>query len=144
MARPTSYDAANPSTTKFPAYFDGKNFAYEYGRAWIKTFTGGTADLTFPHGRDLVPGFPVKQPIDMDFGPDGALYVLDYGTGGFFQGDANSAVYRDRLRLGRPLADRQGHGRQDVRPGAADGQVLRRGLARPGRHPAHVRVGLRR
>ena len=29
----------------------------------------------------------------MEFGPDGALYVLDYGTG-WFGGDANSALYR--------------------------------------------------
>ena len=29
----------------------------------------------------------------MAFGPDGALYVLDYGTG-YFNGDANSALYR--------------------------------------------------
>ena len=49
MGGPTyHFDAANPSTTKFPAFYDGKNFAYEFGRAWIKTFTGGTADLTFP------------------------------------------------------------------------------------------------
>ena len=33
------------------------------------------------------------QVMDMEFGPDGALYVLDYGTG-WFGGDANSAVYR--------------------------------------------------
>ncbi len=95
MGGPTyHYDAANPSKTKFPAYFDGKNFAYEYGRAWIKTFTGGTDDLTFPRSRPGSRASRIKQPIDMQFGPDGALYVLDYGTGGFFQGDANSAVYR--------------------------------------------------
>ena len=136
MGGPTyHFDAANPSTTKFPAFFDGKNFAYEFGRAWIKTFTGGT-DFTFPHGRDVASGrFGFKQLIDMDFGPDGSLYVLDYGTGGFFQGDANSAVYRDRLRLGLAFADRQGHGRQDVRPRPADGQVLLGGLDRPGRRP---------
>ncbi|RKQ92253.1 glucose/arabinose dehydrogenase [Solirubrobacter pauli] len=94
MGGPTyQFDAANPSTTKFPAYFDGKNFAYEYGRAWIKTFTGGT-DGTFPAVETWFQGFPIKKPIDMTFGPDGALYVLDYGTGGFFQGDENSAVYR--------------------------------------------------
>ena len=29
----------------------------------------------------------------MAFGPEGALYVLDYGTG-YFNGDANSALYR--------------------------------------------------
>ena len=48
----------------------------------------------------------------MAFGPDGALYVLDYGTG-WFGGDANSALYRieyvtggNRARSPRPPADR--------------------------------------
>jgi hypothetical protein len=31
--------------------------------------------------------------MDAEFGPDGALYVLDYGTG-WGSGDENSAVYR--------------------------------------------------
>ena len=35
----------------------------------------------------------------MEFGPDGALYVLDYGTG-WFGGDANSAVYRIEYNTG--------------------------------------------
>ncbi|MFD9760470.1 carbohydrate-binding protein [[Kitasatospora] papulosa] len=41
----------------------------------------------------------------MAFGPDGALYVLDYGTG-YFNGDENSAVYRiENVTGGRsPLA----------------------------------------
>jgi len=33
------------------------------------------------------------QIIDAAFGPDGALYVLDYGSG-YFKGDENSALYR--------------------------------------------------
>ena len=35
----------------------------------------------------------------MEFGPDGALYVLDYGTG-WFGGDANSALYRIEYNRG--------------------------------------------
>ncbi|GAA3248679.1 PQQ-dependent sugar dehydrogenase [Dactylosporangium siamense] len=84
------YDAANPSATKFPAAFNGMFFAGEFGRGWIKPIvvnsdgTRGAID-TFPWGG--------KQVMDMQFGPDGALYVLDYGTG-YFNGDANSALYR--------------------------------------------------
>lgn len=33
------------------------------------------------------------QVMDMAFGPDGALYVLDYGTA-WFGGDENSGLYR--------------------------------------------------
>ncbi|MEV4351197.1 PQQ-dependent sugar dehydrogenase [Actinoplanes sp. NPDC049596] len=84
------YSASNPSTTKFPQSFDGQFFAGEFGRGWIKPIvvnangTPGTID-TFPWGG--------KQVMDSAFGPDGSLYVLDYGTG-YFNGDANSALYR--------------------------------------------------
>nr|WP_221381398.1 PQQ-dependent sugar dehydrogenase [Actinoplanes polyasparticus] len=84
------YSASNPSTTKFPQVFDGNFFAGELGRGWIKPIvvnangTRGAID-TFPWNG--------KQVMDMAFGPDGALYVLDYGTG-YFNGDANSALYR--------------------------------------------------
>ncbi|MFI5897580.1 PQQ-dependent sugar dehydrogenase [Actinoplanes sp. NPDC051513] len=84
------YSASNTSATKFPQTFDGQFFAGEFGRGWIKPIvvnangTPGTID-TFPWNG--------KQVMDMAFGPDGALYVLDYGTG-YFNGDANSALYR--------------------------------------------------
>jgi cytochrome c len=94
MGGPTyHYDASNPSTTKFPSYFDGKNFAYEFGRAWIKTLSGG-ADGSMPAVETFFADFGFKQLINIEFGPDGSLYVLDYGSGGYFTGDVNSAVYR--------------------------------------------------
>ncbi|GGP07698.1 glycosyl hydrolase [Nonomuraea glycinis] len=84
------YDAANPSTTKFPQSFDGHFFAAEFGRGWIKPIhvaaDGSPGEIsTFP--------WTGKQVMDQAFGPDGSLYVLDYGTG-YFNGDANSALYR--------------------------------------------------
>ncbi|RLK11990.1 glucose/arabinose dehydrogenase [Micromonospora sp. M71_S20] len=84
------YDAALNSTTKFPQSFDGQFFAGELGRGWVKPIhlnadgSPGTID-TFPWNG--------KQIMDMAFGPEGALYILDYGTG-YFNGDANSALYR--------------------------------------------------
>ncbi|GLY95302.1 PQQ-dependent sugar dehydrogenase [Actinoplanes sp. NBRC 103695] len=80
------YDASNTSPVKFPQALDGKYFAGEYGRQWIKAITvngDGTPGL--------IEGFPWTgtQVMDMAFGPDGALYVLDYGTGG-----NNAALWR--------------------------------------------------
>ncbi|GCD33644.1 glycosyl hydrolase [Streptomyces chrestomyceticus JCM 4735] len=91
MAGPVyRYDAASASQVKFPQAYDGNFFAGEFGRRWIKRIEQ-TADGT---GR-TINAFPWKgtQVMDMAFGPDGALYVLDYGTG-YFNGDANSALYR--------------------------------------------------
>jgi len=84
------YDANLNSSIKFPQVLDGHVFLGEYGRRWLRTAhvngdgTAGQID-TFP--------WTGTQVMDMAFGPDGALYVLDYGTGNF-GGDANSALYR--------------------------------------------------
>ena len=93
MGGPTyNFDPNLASDTKFPEYYDGKKFIYEWGRGWIKTVTEN------PDGSrgDIVPFFDsmtLTRPMSVEFGPEGSLYVLDYG-GGFFGGDANSALYR--------------------------------------------------
>ncbi|MFC8871705.1 PQQ-dependent sugar dehydrogenase [Streptomyces sp. NPDC057148] len=84
------YDANSTSDVKFPEAYDGDFFAGEFGRRWIKRVeTGGDGTV------QSINAFPWSgtQVMDMAFGPDGALYVLDYGTG-YFNGDANSALYR--------------------------------------------------
>ncbi|MFJ4061030.1 PQQ-dependent sugar dehydrogenase [Streptomyces albogriseolus] len=84
------YDADSASDVKFPEEYDGDFFAGEFGRRWIKRIeTGGDGTV------QSINAFPWNgtQVMDMAFGPDGALYVLDYGTG-YFNGDHNSALYR--------------------------------------------------
>ncbi len=91
MAGPVyRYDPDLKSSVKFPEEFDGDFFAGEFGRRWIKrieqTEDGSVAKINdFP--------WTGTQIMDMDFGPDGALYVLDYGVS-WFQGDEHSALYR--------------------------------------------------
>lgn len=84
------YDPELNSAVKFPESYDGNFFAGEYGRRWIKRIVhdeDGTIQSINP--------FPWSgtQVMDMAFGPDGALYVLDYGLS-WFGGDENSALYR--------------------------------------------------
>ncbi|MEU8675320.1 PQQ-dependent sugar dehydrogenase [Streptomyces sp. NPDC048560] len=103
MAGPVyRYNAASTSAVKFPESYDGDFFAGEFGRKWIKRIEQGTDGTV-----QSINAFPWQgtQIMDMAFGPDGALYVLDYGTG-YFNGDANSAVYRiENVSGGRsPLA----------------------------------------
>jgi glucose/arabinose dehydrogenase len=84
------YDAALDSPVKFPEAYDGDYFAGEFGRRWIKRIEAD-ADGTV----QSINAFPWTgtQVMDMAFGPDGALYVLDYGTA-WFGGDENSGLYR--------------------------------------------------
>ena len=104
MGGPTyHFDAANPSTTKFPAYFDGKNFAYEFGRGWIQHADRRRTTARCRRSSSFMDSFDFKQLINIEFGPDGSLYVLDYGTG-YFAGDANSRRLPRRLRAGHAHA----------------------------------------
>ncbi|HET6532673.1 MAG TPA: PQQ-dependent sugar dehydrogenase [Actinoplanes sp.] len=84
------YDPNLTSPTKFPQSLDGHFFAGEFGRGWIKPI-----HVNADGSVGAISSFPWngKQVMDMAFGPDGSLYVLDYGTG-YFNGDANSALYR--------------------------------------------------
>ncbi|MEJ3750838.1 ThuA domain-containing protein [Actinomycetes bacterium KLBMP 9797] len=92
-----NYSASLASDVKFPASMNGKVFLGEFGRRWIKTAT-----VTSSGGVGTIEAFPAytgTQVMDHEFGPDGALYVLDYGTG-WGSGDASSAVYRIEYNSG--------------------------------------------
>ncbi|WP_433256908.1 carbohydrate-binding protein [Streptosporangium sp. CA-135522] len=80
------YDATLDSGVKFPASLNGRYFAGEYGRRWIKAI-----EVKADGSPGEIAAFPWTgtQVMDMAFGPNGALYVLDYGTGG-----DNQALYR--------------------------------------------------
>lgn len=120
MAGPVyDYDPDNPRVTKFPEYFDGKWFNYELTRKWFKTMSVQQYDQTFTDPRftpakagDLLSingifgDMSWIQPFDAHFGPDGSLYVIDFGAGsGTGRGGSNegSAIYRiDYVANGRP------------------------------------------
>ncbi len=94
MAGPVyNYDPDLASDVKFPAYFDNHFFAGEWTRGWIR-------DIAMDDEGDvsgIAPFFDASvlyAAMDMEFGPDGSLYVLDYGNGGYFTGNENSAVYK--------------------------------------------------
>ncbi|MFF3311890.1 PQQ-dependent sugar dehydrogenase [Streptomyces sp. NPDC002952] len=84
------YDASLDSPVKFPEAYDGDFFAGEFGRRWIKRIASD--DNGTVQSIDDVP-WTGTQVMDMAFGPDGALYVLDYGTA-WFGGDEHSGLYR--------------------------------------------------
>jgi len=86
------FDDRNPSRIKWPEYYDGVPLFYEWTRDYIKEFR-----LNRPNGTRLeqirhVPAF-VDNPMDMEFGPDGALYVLEYGDG-FFSENPDAQLAR--------------------------------------------------
>ncbi|MDG4769435.1 ThuA domain-containing protein [Solwaraspora sp. WMMD792] len=102
------YDAANPSDTKFPPYYDGVHFFYEWSRSYVKEvhFDSATA---VTRTNPFLPSAEFNKPMDLEFGPDGSLYLLEWGSN-FGGGNNDSGLYRiDYIQGGRsPIAKATG------------------------------------
>lgn len=82
MAGPVFYSDLYPDETRMPDYYDGKFFIYDWIRDWIKVVTmqpNGDFDKMEPFMENTT----FNSIIDMELGPDGRLYLLEYGKGWF-------------------------------------------------------------
>lgn len=82
MAGPVYYTDMFPKETRLPDYYNGKLLTYDWIRGWIKAVTlqpNGDFDKMEPFFSKL----KVNSLIDMEVGPDGKLYLLEYGSGWF-------------------------------------------------------------
>ncbi|MEV5327041.1 PQQ-dependent sugar dehydrogenase [Nonomuraea fastidiosa] len=70
-------DTKGRDSVAWPSYYDGVPLLYEWTRDYVKAM--------HPDGRieSVLPSIVFDNPMDMEFGPDGALYVLEYGDGYF-------------------------------------------------------------
>lgn len=89
MAGPVYYAEDFDSKTKFPAFYQGKFFAYDWIRDYINIVSMNKEGDLLSIERFL-PGTKFSHPIDMQFSKDGALYVLEYGPNWFAQNDEAS------------------------------------------------------
>jgi cytochrome c len=76
------FDRRSDSATKWPADFDGKPLFYEWTRDYVKAFSLDDDDQVTAI-EPVLPSIAFDNPMDLEFGPDGALYVLEYGDGYF-------------------------------------------------------------
>ncbi|TJZ52516.1 c-type cytochrome [Sphingobacterium olei] len=92
MAGPVYYSAMAPKENRYPDYYDGKFFMYDWVRGWVKVVTmlpNGDFDKMEP----FMPSTKLASPIDMELGPDGKIYILEYGSG-WFSENADAALSR--------------------------------------------------
>ncbi|PRY84985.1 ThuA domain-containing protein [Mongoliibacter ruber] len=92
MAGPVYYSDMFPKETRYPSYYDGKLFIYDWVRGWIKAVTmqpNGDFDKMEP----FMSTTKFNALIDMEVGPDGKLYILEYGNG-WFTKNADSGLFR--------------------------------------------------
>jgi len=93
MAGPAyEYRRGNRSDNRWPRYFDGVPIFYEWTRDALFEFRLDRRGR-FDQIRPLLATIPVANPIDLQFGADGALYVLEYGDG-FNLENANAQLSR--------------------------------------------------
>jgi cytochrome c len=82
MAGPVYYTDMYPKATRMPDYLNKKVIFYDWIRGWIKLLTlqpNGALDKMEP----FMASTKFNNPIDMETGPDGKIYVLEYGSGWF-------------------------------------------------------------
>ena len=92
MAGPVYYTDMYPKETRLPDYYNNKLIIYDWIRGWIKAVTmlpNGDFDKMEP----FYPSLKVNSLIDMEVGPDGKLYLLEYGSG-WFSRNADAGLAR--------------------------------------------------
>ncbi|WP_242617559.1 PQQ-dependent sugar dehydrogenase [Cecembia calidifontis] len=76
----------------FPAYYEGKWLIVDFMRGWIMAVTMDN-NGDYVSMERFLPNETFSSAIDMDFGPDGALYILEYGSA-WFRGNPNSRIVK--------------------------------------------------
>jgi len=102
------FDTENRSPLRWPRAFDGHPLFYEWTRDYVKLF-----ELNRPNGGRLAaihhlfggptsaePNVVQDNPMDMEFGPDGTLYTLEYGDGFFSENPEAQLARIDFVRGG--------------------------------------------
>lgn len=74
------FNAALSSPRKLPAEYDNCLFLYEWMRNWIVTVKLDAQGERMGMQR-FAPEQTFKRPTDLKVGPDGALYVIEFGSG---------------------------------------------------------------
>lgn len=82
----------------FPSYYEGKWFIVEFMRGWIMVVTMDE-NGDYKSMERFLPNENFSSAIDMQFGPEGDLYVLEYGSA-WFRGNENSRLVRVEYNAG--------------------------------------------
>ncbi|WP_433728814.1 ThuA domain-containing protein [Actinoplanes sp. CA-051413] len=87
------YDADLNSARKWPAYYDGKALLGEWNQSKMYTMQVTADGRSLVDINQLLSGMSFIRPMDFEFGPDGAMYMIEWGTG-FGGNNDDSGIYR--------------------------------------------------
>jgi cytochrome c len=86
--------ARGSKATAWPAYYDNVPLFYEWTRDYIKEFRLDADRDEVADINDVLGSFDLQNPIDIEFGANGSLYVLNYGNGFFGQNQPGAELAR--------------------------------------------------
>ena len=75
----------------FPAYYEGKWLVADFSRGWIMSIALD-AEGRYQNMERFLPSYRPVEIIDLKFGPNGDLYVLEYGSNWFRKSDDSKLV----------------------------------------------------
>lgn len=76
----------------YPDYYEGKWLITEFARNWLIAVTLDE-EGNYKSMERFLPDLDLHGPIDMEFGPDGSLYILEYGFG-YFKDNPEAALIK--------------------------------------------------
>ena len=79
------------ATRPFPDYYEGKWLAADLSRGWIMSITL-KAGSAYQSMERFLPSYRPVEIIDLKFGPNGDLYLLEYGSNWFRKSDDTKLV----------------------------------------------------
>ncbi|MBM7518550.1 ThuA domain-containing protein [Nocardioides nitrophenolicus] len=87
------YDPDLVSDRKWPGYFDGKAIWADWNNSRLFTVQLNQAHTAYTDVSRFLPDLPMTRPHALQFGPDGALYMIEWGSG-FNGNNTDSGIYR--------------------------------------------------
>jgi hypothetical protein len=92
MAGPTYHAERATGRHRLPAHFDDKVFLYEWARDWIGVVHLDESGYVLTI-EPFLSSMKLTRPMDLELGPDGCLYLIEWGTG-FGGGNEDSRIVR--------------------------------------------------
>ena len=75
-----TYNRNSPSKNKFPEYYDGALFIFDWMRNWVMAVRVDKDDNYIRSEPFMAANGDFRRPIDQAFNKDGVMYMLEYGS----------------------------------------------------------------
>jgi cytochrome c len=75
-----TYNGTSDAPNKFPEYYDGALFVFDWMRNWVMALRFDSNENFLRSEPFMMANGDFRRPIDLAFGNDGVMYMLEYGS----------------------------------------------------------------